>query len=78
MGLALGSGLSFVAEQLKPCVYREEDIIELGHAVFGTVPPLTTPAESRSAALRNMMEWTMAALMVATIPTVTLVTYLRG
>ncbi|HYH01138.1 MAG TPA: Wzz/FepE/Etk N-terminal domain-containing protein [Terriglobales bacterium] len=81
-GLAAGiaTGLAFVIglELLYARIHQEQDILELGHSVFGTVPPLPTEDELQSTRRLRRLEFTTAAFIAALIPAVTAITYLKG
>jgi len=76
-GLAIGVGLVFVMEFLNPHVYSEQDIVQLGQPLFGTVPPMPTQEEVVRTRRWHVLEFASAALLAVIIPAITLLTYFR-
>lgn len=78
-GLAIGLGLAFLLELLRPRIYQECELVEfIGSGYTLTLPALTTGYELAQAHRRRVVEAVAAVILAATIPTVTLLSYYKG
>ena len=79
IGAFLAFGLVVLLEVADARIYREEDLRDLTSApVLAGIPPLSFPAEERNQSRRRWLEAVAASILLACIPAVTLLAYLRG
>jgi polysaccharide chain length determinant protein (PEP-CTERM system associated) len=78
-GIFLGIAGILAVEFADPRIYGCADLAGVtGAPVLAIVPPLPTPRELHADARRRVLQWTAAAIILATIPSVTLLTYMAG
>ncbi|HWC15585.1 MAG TPA: Wzz/FepE/Etk N-terminal domain-containing protein [Terriglobales bacterium] len=78
-GLALALGIVLLIEFSMPRVYREEELQAIvASPLVLTIPPLHTAQERRRKTRRFLMELAAATAVLVTIPSITLLIYLKG
>lgn len=79
VGVGLAFGLVILLEIANARVYREEDLRDLtsGPVLVG-IPSISTPREEQIRARQHWMEAVAASFLLACVPIVTLLAYLRG
>lgn len=79
-GLMIGLVAISVKETIDAKIHSEDDLTNWAATlpVLATVPPLTTPAERKQQTWRRGIEIAIASLLVALVPAITIVVYLKG
>jgi polysaccharide chain length determinant protein (PEP-CTERM system associated) len=79
VGLGLGFVLSLAAEFLNDRIYSEEEFKQLIPVdAIAEIPSLLSPKEEKQQRRRLWLQWTTAAVVMATIAAASALSYLRG
>jgi capsular polysaccharide biosynthesis protein len=78
-GIALALGLVVLFEFANAPIYHDDDLRDLTSApLLVAIPSIFTPAEERARSRQHWLEVTAASLLLACMPVVTLLAYLKG
>jgi hypothetical protein len=78
-GLALGLLVVVSSEMMDGRLHSEQEIKALlPMAVLSDIPEIVSPSDERHNKKRQILGWTMAALVLATILAGSAISYLRG
>jgi uncharacterized protein involved in exopolysaccharide biosynthesis len=78
-GIVLGAGVAFALELLNPKIHSKEELrLVFPRPIVADIPRLQTAAEGLAARRRLIFEAIAASAMLAIVPVVTLLAYLKG